>query len=164
MCIAHFNTYEKHISRRTERLQRPHSNECSKLENRKCVDQTLFLSTGTEDIPESKATSDYRCGNESCWGSVAYAVWGHGTWHWPDAGPTPQCGQGKSLISTVQTDSASPALTRSRSLPCSSISVTNFSIGWGGFEWKACLGRATSLGQSSSPGSPITLQKNDMWT
>lgn len=55
-------------------------------------------------------------------------------------------------------------LTRRRSLPCSSMSVTNFSIGWGDFEWKACLGRATSLGQSSSPGSPITLQKNHVWT
>lgn len=32
------------------------------------------------------------------------------------------------------------------------------------FWWKACLGRATSLGQSSSPGSPITLQKNHRWT
>lgn len=57
-------------------------------------------------------------------------------------------------------------LTRSRSLPSSSMSVTNFSMGWADLDWKACLGRATSLGQSSSPGSPITLQKNQkkMWT
>lgn len=48
-------------------------------------------------------------------------------------------------------------LTRSKSLPTSSISGTNFSIGCAGLEVKAFLGRATSLGQSSSSGSPITL-------
>lgn len=51
-------------------------------------------------------------------------------------------------------------LTRRRSLPSSSMSVTNFSMGWADLEWKACLGRATSLGQSSSPGSPMTLEKS----
>lgn len=63
----------------------------------------------------------------------------------------------------VKTSYVLHELTRSRSLPSSSISVTNFSMGWAGLEWKACLGRATSLGQSSSPGSPITLRKNHMW-
>ena len=102
-----------------------------------------------------RSPSCYRCGNESCREIVPVPCEVAAR----DVAPTTQRGQGKYLINTVQIGSASPELTRSRSLPCSSISVTKFSIGWGDFEWKACLGRATSLGQSSSPGSPITLQR-----
>lgn len=135
-----------------------------KMADWKCVDQTLSI--GNEDIPESKATSCCRCGNESCREVVASAcvVVAHDAQLMLCLLPSrPLSGQGKSLLSPVLTNSVPHELTRSRSLPCSSISVTNFSIGWGDFEWKACLGRATSLGQSSSPGSPITLQKNHMW-
>lgn len=144
-------------------MLRLHSNEHSKMVDWKSVNQLLSLSIENEDTAESKAASCYGCGSESCRETVTPALCGCGPWCWTDAVPTTQCGWGKSLISLVQTNFVSHALTRSRSLPCSSISVTNFSIGWGDFEWNACRGRATSLGQSSSPGSPITLQKNHMW-
>lgn len=45
-----------------------------------------------------------------------------------------------------------------RARPCSSMSRTKFSIGLGGRGVKALCGRATSWGQSSTEGTPTTLQ------
>lgn len=47
--------------------------------------------------------------------------------------------------------------TINRACPCSSMSGTKSSIGFGGRGVKALCGRATSWGQSSADGTPTTL-------